>query len=92
MTIFFAYLLIVTTTPLFLWKEKRTLAILHIPVVIGLWAVLIIYMNYDFGMLGHWLFGAAFVLNVIVAHLTLIHVFIRPFFKQQKKQIFKVIE
>ncbi|MGG3888441.1 spore morphogenesis/germination protein YwcE [Metabacillus fastidiosus] len=92
MTGFFAYLLIVTTTPLFLWNEKRTLAIMHIPVVIGLWGVLIAYMNYDLGAFGHWLFGIAFIANVIIAHLTLIHVFIRPFFKEQKKRSFRVVE
>lgn len=81
MDIFFAYLLFSSATPLFLWKEKRTLAIFHIPVIAAMWGVFLAYLNYDLGALGNWLFGAFFVINIIIAHLTIFHVFVKPFFK-----------
>lgn len=34
MDVFFAYLLIGTATPLFLWKENKKLAILQVPLII----------------------------------------------------------
>jgi Spore morphogenesis and germination YwcE len=86
MDVFFAYLLIATSTPLFLWKERRTLAIMHIPVVIAMWAVFIANMNADYGMVGHTIFILAFVLNVFIAHMTIFHLFVVPFFKMLKNQ------
>lgn len=86
MDVFFAYLLIATSTPLFLWKERRTLAIMHIPVVIAMWAVFIANMNADFGIVGDTIFILAFVLNVFIAHMTVFHLFVVPFFKMLKNQ------
>ncbi|MCM3655198.1 spore morphogenesis/germination protein YwcE [Metabacillus litoralis] len=85
MDVFFAYLLIATATPLFLWKERRTLAIMHIPVIIGMWVVFISNMNADFGILGHTIFMLAFTLNVFIAHMAIFHLFIVPFFAMMKK-------
>jgi Spore morphogenesis and germination YwcE len=84
MDVFFAYLLISSSTPLFLWKENRKLAICHIPVVIGMWAVFITHMMYDFGMIGNVLFILSFIANVGIAHMTVFHLFVRPFFKMMK--------
>lgn len=73
MDIFFAYLLIGTATPLFLWKESRKLAIFQIPVIVLMWTTLVLYMYSDFGT-GHILFGAMFAANIIIAHLTVLYV------------------
>ena len=85
MDVFFAYLLIATATPLFLWKERRTLAIMHIPVIIAMWVVFISNMNADFGILGHTIFMLAFIVNVFIAHMAIFHLFIVPFFAMIKK-------
>lgn len=82
MDVFFAYLLIASASPLFLWKENVKLAIFQIPVVILMWVMFILYISFDFGMTGHIVFGSFFALNVILAHITVFYVFIRPFFDQ----------
>ncbi|KKI89612.1 hypothetical protein WQ54_24970 [Bacillus sp. SA1-12] len=85
MDVFFAYLLISSSTPLFLWKENRKLAICHIPVVICMWIVFISYLSFDLGMTGHILFGLSFFANVVIAHMTIFHLFVVPFFNMLKK-------
>ncbi|KKI91906.1 hypothetical protein WQ54_12305 [Bacillus sp. SA1-12] len=87
MDVFFTYLLVSSTTPLFLWKERRTLAILHIPVVAAMWGVYLTYINMDLGELGHYLFGFTFVVNVVIAHLTIYHVFVKRFFNKKMRNI-----
>lgn len=73
MDVFFAYLLIGTATPLFLWNENKKLAILQVPLIILMWTTLILYMYSDFGA-GHLVFGAMFIFNIIAAHLTVLYV------------------
>ncbi|MGM7723129.1 spore morphogenesis/germination protein YwcE [Metabacillus sp. Hm71] len=87
MDVFFTYLLVSSTTPLFLWKERRTLAILHIPVIAAMWGIFLTYINFDLGLIGHFLFGVSFVVNVVIAHLTIYHVFAKPFFTKKMRDI-----
>lgn len=74
MDVFFAYLLIGTATPLFLWNESKKLAIFQIPVIILMWTMLGFYLYSDVGMTGHLIFGALFAVNIIIAHLTVLYV------------------
>lgn len=85
MGVFFSYLLIATVTPMFLWKERRTLAIMHIPVILAMWVVFISNMLTDFGMLGQFIFILAFIVNVFIAHMAIFDLFLVPFFKMMKK-------
>jgi len=73
MDVFFAYLLIGTATPIFLWLENRKIALLQIPLIVLMWTTLILYMYADFGA-GHLIFGSIFVINIIAAHLTVLYV------------------
>ena len=85
MDVFFAYLLISSSTPLFLWKENRKLAICHIPVVFAMWIIFISYMTFDLGLTGHILFGLSYLSNLVIAHMTIFHLFVVPFFKMMSK-------
>ncbi|MDQ0230803.1 spore morphogenesis/germination protein YwcE [Metabacillus malikii] len=84
MDVFFAYLLIASASPLFLWKEHIKLAIFQIPVIVAMWIMFTLYISNDYGMAGHLMFGGLFALNVILAHVTVFYVFVIPFFKHLK--------
>lgn len=86
MDVFFAYLLMASATPLFLWKENTKLAIFQIPVIVAMWVMFFLYISNDYTMAGHLMFGAIFALNVILAHATMFYVFALPFFKQLKSK------
>lgn len=74
MDVFFAYLLIGTATPLFLWNENKKIAILQIPLIALMWASLVLYLYSDFGMTGQIILGTLFAVNIIIAHLTVLYV------------------
>lgn len=74
MDIFFAYLLIGTATPIFLWLENRKIALLQIPLIALMWTLLGFYLYSNVGLTGQIILGSVFVVNIIAAHLTVLYV------------------
>ena len=65
MDMFFAYLLIASATPLFLWLDNKKVAISSIPPIIFFF----FYMTSSLSPTGHSLMIALFILNVVIAHV-----------------------
>ncbi|AGN38354.1 spore morphogenesis/germination protein YwcE [Bacillus sp. GM2] len=69
MDMFFAYLLIASATPLFLWLDNKKVAISSIPPIILMWVFFFFYMTSSLSPTGHSLMIVLFILNVVIAHV-----------------------
>lgn len=83
MDVFFVYLLIVSATPLFLWDQRKNLALLHIPFILLLWVYFGMYASMDLTMAMH-VFGLSlFVINLVFAHVAAYLIYAKPVLKRK---------
>ncbi|MDR0139030.1 spore morphogenesis/germination protein YwcE [Metabacillus idriensis] len=83
MDVFFVYLLIVSATPLFLWDQRKNLALLHIPFILLLWGYFGMYATMDLSMAMHVLGGSLFFINLIFAHVAAYLIYAKPILKRK---------
>ncbi|KYC98788.1 hypothetical protein B425_3251 [Bacillus amyloliquefaciens] len=69
MDMFFAYLLVASATPLFIWLDNKKVALSAIPPIILMWVFFYFYATSSLSPLGHTLMIILFAVNVIVAHI-----------------------
>lgn len=86
MDVFMVYLLVASATPLFLWVERRKLALLQLPFIALMWVYSVLYMTTDLSMWSYSLFAALFIGNVLFAHYAAFLIFIAPAVKQLKNK------
>lgn len=88
MSVFVIYLFVASTTPLFLWTERRKLALMQLPFIPVMWVYFILYVTAELSMLAHIVFGAIFIGNVIFAHVAAFLIYAGPALERRKmKQI-----
>ncbi|MGP4081721.1 spore morphogenesis/germination protein YwcE [Bacillus sp. Marseille-Q3570] len=85
MDVFLVYLLVASATPLFLWQDRKKLAILQIPFILCMWLYVVLYLSFDLSMLTHIVLGSIFVANVIFAHVAAFMIFTGHAFNKAKK-------
>ncbi|QDI92677.1 spore gernimation protein [Salicibibacter halophilus] len=78
MGIFFLYLFIASATPLFLWKEKRKLALASLPLLIAMWVLSGFYVTDSLSSAAHTFFMVLFSFNVLMAHVAAIVLYVKP--------------
>ncbi|PLR67779.1 MULTISPECIES: spore morphogenesis/germination protein YwcE [Bacillaceae] len=83
MDVFFVYLLIVSATPLFLWDQRKNLALLHIPFILLLWVYFGMYATMDLTMAMHVLGVSLFVINLVFAHVAAYLIYAKPVIKRK---------
>lgn len=83
MDVFFVYLLIVSATPLFLWDQRKNLALLHIPFILLLWVYFGMYATMDLSMAMHVLGVSLFVINLVFAHVAAYLIYAKPVIKRK---------
>ncbi|MCA0988837.1 spore morphogenesis/germination protein YwcE [Guptibacillus algicola] len=83
MDVFMVYLFVITATPLFLWKDYRKLAYVHIPFIIANWALLIFYIGGGMTPAANTIFISLFVINVLFAHLAAFLLFALPIIRER---------
>ncbi|MFY4776081.1 spore morphogenesis/germination protein YwcE [Metabacillus sp. RGM 3146] len=84
MDVFVVYLFIITATPLFLWIERRRLAIFHIPFIAGIWAYFILYLTGALDSMNHIILNTFFVANVLFAHISAFLIYAYPAIKKAR--------
>lgn len=94
MDVFFVYLLIVSATPLFLWDQRKSLALLHIPFILLLWVYFGMYATMDLNMAMHVFGGSMFVINLVFAHVAAYLIYAKPVLKRkaEHKSNLKIIK
>ncbi|QPC47783.1 spore morphogenesis/germination protein YwcE [Mangrovibacillus cuniculi] len=86
MDVFVLYLCIATATPLFMWKEHRKMAIIHIPFIIGLWVGFGYYLaSEQITLMGHIGVWSMILINFIFAHVAAYVLYASPFLKKMKR-------
>ncbi|WP_349408926.1 spore morphogenesis/germination protein YwcE [Pseudalkalibacillus sp. SCS-8] len=85
MSVFLVYLLVATATPLFLWPERKKLAIFQIPFILCMWLYVVLYLSFELSTLVHIILGSIFVANVIFAHVAAFLIFKSHVFDKVKK-------
>jgi hypothetical protein len=86
MDVFLVYLLVASVTLLFLWKERKKLAIIQIPFILCMWLYVVLCLSFELSMLVHIIIlGSIFVANVIFAHVAAFIIFTTHVFKKTKK-------
>ncbi|MCY8023819.1 spore morphogenesis/germination protein YwcE [Bacillus sonorensis] len=83
MDMFFAYLLIASATPLFLWLDNKKVALSSIPPIILMWVFFFFYMTSSLTPTGHSLMIALFIINVIIAHIAAFLIYGLPLIKKR---------
>ncbi|WP_191566610.1 spore morphogenesis/germination protein YwcE [Metabacillus idriensis] len=83
MDVFFVYLLIVSATPLFLWDQRKNLALLHIPFILLLWVYFGMYATMDLTMGMHVIGVSLFVINLVFAHVAAYLIYAKPVIKRK---------
>ncbi|QNG60056.1 spore gernimation protein [Bacillus sp. PAMC26568] len=83
MDVFFVYLLIVSATPLFLWDQRKNLALLHIPFILLLWVYFGMYATMDLTMAMHVIGVSLFVINLVFAHVAAYLIYAKPVIKRK---------
>lgn len=83
MDVFFVYLLIVSATPLFLWDQRKNLALLHIPFILLLWVYFGMYATMDLNMTMHVFGGSLFIINLVFAHVAAYLIYAKPIIKRK---------
>ncbi|QQK75471.1 spore gernimation protein [Salicibibacter cibarius] len=78
MGVFFLYLFIASATPLFLWKEKRWLALASLPLLIVMWIMSGFYVANMLTPAAHTFFMILFSFNVLLAHVGAIILYVKP--------------
>ncbi|SHE39777.1 holin, BSH family [Seinonella peptonophila] len=78
MSIFMIYLFVATATPLFLWIEKRKIALWHLPFLVLMWVYFILYISDQLGSVGQFIFFTLFIGNVIFAHIAAFLLYASP--------------
>ncbi|MBD1379750.1 spore morphogenesis/germination protein YwcE [Metabacillus arenae] len=84
MDMFFAYALIASATPLFLWTEKRGWALFHLPFIALMWVFFGIYLTTDLSVVGYILMFMVFVGNIIFAHVAAFVLWASPILRKRK--------
>jgi hypothetical protein len=85
MDMFFAYLMLASATPLFLWLENKKIAISSIPPIILMWIFFGLYLTSSLSPTGHSLMIALFAINVIVAHIAIFILYGLPLIKKYRR-------
>ncbi|MGM7703198.1 spore morphogenesis/germination protein YwcE [Pseudalkalibacillus sp. Hm43] len=85
MDVFLVYLLVASATPLFLWHDKKKLAMIQIPFIMCMWLYVILYLSFELSILVHIILGSIFVANVIFAHVAAFMIFTTHVLKKAKK-------
>ncbi|MGD6816449.1 spore morphogenesis/germination protein YwcE [Metabacillus sp. 84] len=83
MDVFVVYLFIATATPLFLWPERKKLALIHIPFIAGMWTYFILYLSGSLNFIDHFVLNMIFVGNVIFAHIAAFLIYAFPIIKRE---------
>ncbi|ASB86912.1 spore morphogenesis/germination protein YwcE [Bacillus sonorensis] len=83
MDMFFAYLLIASATPLFIWLDNKKVALSSIPPIILMWVFFFFYMTSSLTPTGHSLMIALFIINVIIAHIAAFLIYGLPLIKKR---------
>ncbi|MBB6448195.1 hypothetical protein HNR44_000144 [Geomicrobium halophilum] len=78
MDIFFLYLFIASATPVFMWIEKRWLAIVSLPFLIVMWIMSGFYVMDMLTPMTHAIFMIIVTFNVLVAHVAAFILYVRP--------------
>ncbi|BAB05787.1 spore morphogenesis/germination protein YwcE [Halalkalibacterium halodurans] len=86
MDLFFAYMLVASATPLFLWLEHRKIALTSIPFIIIMWVLALSHMFEGFLFdLHHSVFLTAFFVNVIIAHFAALVLYAYPHIRPKSR-------
>lgn len=88
MSIFMIYLFVATATPLFLWIEKRKMALWHLPFLVLMWVAFILYISNGANPFVQLFFFVLFIGNVIFAHIAAFLLYAAPFFEHRKYRTF----
>ncbi|MGP1909462.1 spore morphogenesis/germination protein YwcE [Metabacillus sp. JX24] len=83
MDVFFVYLLIVSATPLFLWDQRKSLALLHIPFILMLWVYFGMFATMELAMPLHIIGGSLFLVNLVFAHIAAYLIYAKPILKRK---------
>ncbi|MDA7025302.1 spore morphogenesis/germination protein YwcE [Bacillus sp. CLL-7-23] len=86
MDMFFAYLLIASATPLFLWLDNKKVALSSIPPIMLMWGFFFFYMTNRLSPTGHSLMVVLFILNVIIAHIAAFFIYGLPLIRKHSRQ------
>jgi hypothetical protein len=78
------YLFVATATPLFLWIEKRKMALWHLPFLALMWIGFILYISNHAHPFVEPFFFVLFIGNVIYAHIAAFLLYASPFLQQRK--------
>lgn len=84
MSVFMIYLFVATATPLFLWMEKRKMALWHLPFLALMWVAFILYISNRALPFVEPFFFVLFIGNVIYAHIAAFLLYASPYLKQRK--------
>ncbi|MBA4493180.1 spore morphogenesis/germination protein YwcE [Paenactinomyces guangxiensis] len=87
MSVFMVYLFVASATPLFLWTERRRLALLHLPFIVAMWVYFILYVTTELSVWSHLLFGIIFIGNIIFAHVAAFLIFASPVLERRHRKI-----
>ncbi|WP_198863938.1 spore morphogenesis/germination protein YwcE [Bacillus velezensis] len=86
MDMFFAYLLVASATPLFIWLDNKKVALSAIPPIILMWVFFYFYATSSLSPLGHTLMIILFAVNVIVAHIAAFIIYGLPRLRRRRSQ------
>ncbi|SDB91827.1 spore morphogenesis/germination protein YwcE [Shouchella lonarensis] len=81
MDLFFAYMLVASATPLFLWLEHRKIAFMSIPFILIMWGL---FASFLMEFTPQTTFVVAFLLNVLIAHVAAFLLYTYPYLQKRK--------
>ncbi|MFC0522249.1 spore morphogenesis/germination protein YwcE [Pontibacillus salicampi] len=87
MDVLLVYVIFATITPLFLWLEHRTTALIQLPLIVGMWAYFIVeFASLSVTGLAYTSLLILFMLNIVYAHYAFYIVFFQQ--EQTRNRIF----
>ncbi|MFQ3544816.1 spore morphogenesis/germination protein YwcE [Halobacillus rhizosphaerae] len=69
MDVILVYVFLASMTPLFLWMDHRKLALIQLPLIVGMWAYFVVeFGQLQLGAFGYWALLIIFSANILLAH------------------------